>query len=574
MPVVLGLNCYKHDSSAALVADGRILAAAEEERFERKKHYSGYPRRAVEFVLADAGLKAGDVDHVAYYMLPGLVFRENLAYSRHYIFRRGGLRFLAGQLAGATKMRRIPSTVRDHLTALRSDAAFHFVEHHRAHAWAAMACSGWDSAAVLTMDGVGERDTSLLGEAGEDGLRVISRSRFPHSPGILYSALTAYLGFRPDNDEYKVMGLSSYGEPEYLELFRRMIHHDGGRVVVDTDLADIHMGVWGSSMTEEALRELGPPRRKGEEIEQRHMDIAASMQTALEETGLGLARWLRERTDSPRLVVSGGVGLNCVMNGLLERESGFEEVYPLPPSHDAGTSLGAAVAVHRQLGAGTPASPGNMFLGSSYSATEMEDALRTAKIPYTAPEGLASRVAEMLSRGLIVAVFTGRMEFGPRALGARSILADPRRQDMKDIVNRYVKHREEFRPFAPVVLRQRAGEYFIGCSDSPYMIKTYPVAESKRDEIPSVTHVDGTARVQTIEREDNPFYHDVVAEFDRITGVPVLMNTSFNVRGEPIVESPLDAIRCAFGTGIDALAMPPFLVVKREAAEHSNGDGN
>jgi carbamoyltransferase len=302
------------------------------------------------------------------------------------------------------------------------------------------------------------------------------------------------------------------------------------------------------------------------------MDIAASMQTALEKTGLGLARWLHERTDGQRMVVSGGVGLNCVMNGVLERESGFDEVYPLPPSHDAGTSLGAAAAVHRKLGAGTPASPGNMFLGSSYSPAEIEEALRTAKIPYTAPDGLAARVAEMVSGGLIVAVFAGRMEFGPRALGARSILADPRREDMKDIVNRYVKHREEFRPFAPVVLRERAGEYFSGCTDSPYMIKTYPVVESKRGEIPSVTHVDGTARVQTIVREDNPFYYDVVAEFGRMTGVPVLMNTSFNVRGEPIVESPLDAIRCAFGTGIDALAMPPFLVVKREAAENSNGD--
>jgi carbamoyltransferase len=564
MSVVLGLNCYKHDSSAALVVDGRVAAAAEEERFQRVKHYSGYPRRAIEFVLDHAGLSASDVDHVAYYMLPWLVFRENLTYSRHYLLRPGGMRFLAGQLAGALRMRRIPSTVRQHLEGLREDVGFHFVEHHRAHVWAALVCSGWDSAAVLTMDGVGERDTSLLGAVGPGGIRVLSRSRFPNSPGILYSAVTSYLGFRPDNDEYKVMGLSSYGTPRYLDLFGRMLHHDGrGHIRVDTSLADIHMGVFGPGITEEAMEVLGPPRKRGEGIEQRHMDIACSAQRALEETGLGLAGWLRERTDSRRLLVSGGVGLNCVMNGLLERESGFGEVYPLPPSHDAGTSLGAAAAVYRSEEDGPDLrTPPNMFLGSVYSKREIAGALKMAKIPFTAPEELERRVAAMVAEGRIVAVFTGRMEFGPRALGARSILADPRRPDMKDEVNRYVKHREEFRPFAPVVLRERAGEYFTGCTDSPYMIKTYPVEESKRDVVPSVTHVDGTARVQTIRREDNPFYYDVVEEFDRLTGVPVLMNTSFNVRGEPIVESPLDAIRCFFGTGIDALAMPPYLVIK------------
>ncbi len=564
MSAVLGLNCYKHDSSAALLVDGKVAAAAEEERFQRIKHYSGYPRRAIDFVLSRAGLSVSDIDNVAYYMLPGLVFRENLAYSRHYLLRPGGLRFLAGQLAGALRMRRIPAKVRDHLEALGDHVGFHFVEHHRAHVWAALACSGWESASVLTMDGVGERDTSMLGEVGPEGIGVHSRSRFPNSPGVFYSAVTAYLGFRPDNDEYKVMGLSSYGRPRYLDLFRRIICHDGkGGIRVDTSLADIHMGVWGARMGPEVRREIGPPRGGGGEIERRHMDIASSAQAALEETGLGLARWLRERTAGDRLLVSGGVGLNCVMNGLLERESGFAKVYPLPPSHDAGTSLGAAVAVHHGLEGQPPVqAPPNMFLGSGYSEGEIRQALETAKIPFTRPEGLPRKVARMVAEGLIVAVYAGRMEFGPRALGARSILADPRREDMKDIVNRYVKHREEFRPFAPVVLREHAGEFFAGCTDSPYMIKTYPVAETKRDVIPAVTHVDGTARVQTIRREDNPFYYDVVAEFGRITGVPVLMNTSFNVRGEPIVESPLDAIRCFFGTGIDALAMPPCLVVK------------
>jgi len=566
MAAILGINCYKHDSAAALIMDGRLVAAAEEERFRRIKHYSGYPSKAVEFVLSEASLEPSDIDHIAFYMLPGLVMRENLAHSRHYIAKRGGLFFLLSQLNGARKMRNIGTTAREHLGE-GLDAPVTFVEHHRAHADSAVFCSGFSEAAVLTMDGVGERDTSVLASFSEGALRIHSRSRFPDSPGIFYSAVTRYLGFMPDNDEYKVMGLSSYGEPEFLKLFRRIIGSRDGRIVVDTGLLDIHMGVHHASFRSEAAGLLGPPRKPGDPISARHMNIACSAQRALEEVGLSLARYLREVSGLDRLVISGGVGLNCVMNGLIEKETGFSEVYPMPASHDAGTSVGAALQVHRNYYPDIPLEvPESMYLGPSFSETEILADLKMARLSWERPDDLARLTAEMVAEGKIVALFNGRMEFGPRALGNRSILADPRREDMKDILNGVVKHREPFRPFCPSCLVESSGEYFQGCAEAPYMIKTYPVVEERKGQIPSVTHVDGTARVQTVRREVNPFYYGVIEDFKDITGVPVVLNTSFNIRGEPIVATPVDAIRCFYGTGIDALVMPPFLL-KKECGE-------
>ena len=567
MPAVLGINCYKHDSAAALLVDGRLVGAAEEERFQRIKHYSGYPARTIEYLLEEAGIEASDIDHIAFYMLPGLVFRENLAYSRHYILtERNGPAFLAGQLNAARKMRNIDSVLADHLgPALR--ARIHFVEHHRAHAAGAFFMAGLERAAVLTMDGVGERDTSILGTYGPEGLRVLSRSRFPHSPGIYYSTITRHLGFRPDNDEYKVMGLSSYGEPEHLDLFRSIIHATpDGRIRLDTGKLWIHQGVHTARFGEGAGDIVGGRRRPGESLTPSHQNLACSAQRALEEAGLALARWLRDRTDERDLVIAGGVGLNCVMNGLIERESGFDRVFPMAASHDAGTSVGAAVMVHEAEFPECPLSPpGDCYLGPGYSTGRIEDALTGCRLDHERPGGLADAIAGLIEQGKVVALFRGRMEFGPRALGNRSILADPRPASMKDTVNSVVKHREGFRPFAPSCLEERAGEFFDGCVNSPFMIKTYDVRPSMRERIAAVTHVDGTARVQTVSRDDNPFYWEVIEAFGKRTGVPVVLNTSFNVRGEPIVCSPVDAIRCFYGTGIDALAMPPFLIRKRPA---------
>ncbi len=567
MASILGINCYKHDSAAALLVDGRLVAAVEEERFRRVKHFSGYPAMAVEYVLKEASMKPSELDHIAFYMLPGLVMRENLTYSRHYLSRKGGLFFLLSQLNGARKMRDIGNAVRDHLGD-DPESKVHFVEHHVAHAEAAVFCSGFHDAAVLTMDGVGERDTSILADFDGSRLKVFSRSRFPNSPGMFYSAVTRYLGFRPDNDEYKVMGLSSYGEPVYSDLFRRIIGCKDGVIRLNSRLLDLHMGVHHSGFSGEAMKIMGPPRNPGEPITENHENIACSAQKVLEEVALSLALRLGKLSGRDNLVVSGGVGLNCVLNGMLEREAGFSEVYPLPASHDAGTSMGAAVHVHRKLYPDVPlVPPGNMYLGPSYPEEELRKALETARLSWEEPDDLEKVTADLIARGKIVALFNGRMEFGPRALGNRSILADPRRKEMKDVLNNSVKHREPFRPFCPSCLEEVAGEYFEGCNDSPYMIKTYPVIKEKRDVIPSVTHVDGTARVQTVNAEENPFYYGVIKSFGDKTGVPVVLNTSFNVRGEPIVDTPVDAIRCFYGTGIDVLIMPPFLLRKDGAGK-------
>lgn len=562
MAAILGINCYKHDAAVALLLDGELVAAADEERFRRIKHYPLYPEKAVEYVIKAASIGPEHIDHIAFYMLPAVVMRENITYSRHYLLRRGGIHFLLSQLNSARRMRDIGRTVRTHLGEKLS-APVSFVEHHTAHADAAVFFSGFDNTAILTMDGVGERDTSLLASYGKNGFSVHSSSRFPNSPGIYYSAVTRHLGFIPDNDEYKVMGLSSYGEPEFLDLFRKIISSDRGRIRVNTRMLDIHMGVHGSSFSPEVQKVIGSPRQPGSEITDLHKNVACSAQRALEETGLSLARYLRDVSGMDRLVISGGVGLNCVMNGLIEREAGFLEVYPFPASHDAGTSAGAAVHVHRQFYPEIPLiRPGSVYLGPSFSEEEILDVLKMARLSWERPDNLADKTAELIEQGKIVALFNGRMEFGPRALGNRSILADPRRDDMKDIVNSVVKHREPFRPFCPSCLEEYSGEYFEGCGIAPYMIKTYPVFPDKVREIPSVTHVDGTARVQTVSRETNPFYYNVIESFYRRTDVPVVLNTSFNIRGEPIVATPVDAVRCFYGTGIDALVMPPFLLLK------------
>jgi len=562
MAVILGLNCYKHDSSAALLVDGRLVAAVEEERLRRIKHYADYPAKAIDYALSEAGIGPENIDHIAFYMQPGIVMRENLAYSRNYILQKGGPFFLLGQLNAARKMGAIGETIRAHLGP-DLKAEVHFVEHHIAHADAAYYCSGFEEAAVLTMDGVGERCTSMLASFRPDGYTVHSSSRFPHSPGIYYSAVTKFLGFMPDNDEYKVMGLSSYGEPKYIELFRKILSQRNGQIRLDSQLLDIHRGVQQTSFSESVRRIIGPPRRPGTEITQNHMAIACSAQKVIEEVGLGLARYLKEVSGLRKLVISGGVGLNCVMNGLLDKESGFDEVYPLPPSHDAGTSIGAAVRVHRDIFPEVPLeTPPGMYLGPSFSEEEIAAVLDMARLSWTRPENPADKAAELVEQGKVLGLFHGRMEFGPRALGNRSILADPRRSDMKDIVNAVVKHREAFRPFCPSCLEEHADEYFEGCTSAPYMIKTFRVLPGKEEIIPSVTHVDGTARVQTVTREVNPFYYDVIESFYRRTGVPVILNTSFNIRGEPIVTTPVDAVRCFYGTGIDALLMPPFLLEK------------
>lgn len=566
MTAILGVNCFKHDAAAALLIDGVLVGASEEERFSRLKHDAGYPQKAIDHLLTQSGLKPSDIDHVAYYMQPSKIRKETFRAFPGYIRRKGAVRFFLGQLSGSAKMASISGRMQEHL-GKSFDPEFHFIDHHQAHAWSAWFGAGCLDAAVLTMDGAGERHSSLLGSITGGVLKEYRRTQLPVSPGLFYSAVTRFLGFTPDNDEYKVMGLSSYGKPVYLDLFRRIISAEDGRFKVDSSLMDVSMGVHHAIFSSEVLSILGEPRNPGEgEPDQRHENIACSAQRAIEEAGLSVVKYLRQQSDHDLLVIAGGVALNCVMNGLFERESGFKEIYPFPAPNDAGTSIGAAVAVHRLVSPDIPLGElDTMYLGSGFTADEILDDIEMAKLSPTSPENLAGTVAEMISRGLVVAVYQGRTEFGPRALGNRSILADPRRAEMKDIVNGVVKHREGFRPFAPACIQEEAGKYFSGCVRSSHMIKTYPVVEGMGSVIPAVTHVDNTARVQTVTREENAFYYDVIKEFGKITGVSVVLNTSFNIRGEPIVNTPVDAVRCYYGTGIDALAMPPFLFVKKSA---------
>jgi carbamoyltransferase len=563
MTAILGVNCFKHDAAAALLVDGVLVGASEEERFTRRKHDAGYPEKAVKFLLDYAGLKPADINHVAYYMKPDQVRRETFRAFPEYMRRKGSVKFFLGQLSGSVRMASIPAIMQEHLGNTFSPK-FHFIDHHEAHAWSAWFGAGCLDAAVLTMDGAGERHSSLAGEISGGVLKEFRRTQLPASPGLFYSAVTRFLGFKPDNDEYKVMGLSSYGEPEYLDLFRKIIWAEDGRFVLNSKLLDVSMGVHHAVFSPEVHRIIGNPRNPGDAApERRHENIAASAQTAIEEAGLAIVRFLAEKTVSDRLVIAGGVALNCVMNGLFEQERVFSEILPFAAPNDAGTSIGAAVAVSRMVSPDIALQPlETMFLGTEFSYLDISADIEMAKLTPVKPVALAETVADLLSRGKVVGVFQGRMEFGPRALGNRSILADPRRAEMKDIVNRIVKHREGFRPFAPACLQEEAGKFFSGCVESPYMIKTYPVVEGMGSVIPAVTHVDNTSRVQTVTRAENPFYYDIIKKFGEITGVPVVLNTSFNVRSEPIVNTPVDAIRCYFGTGIDALAMPPYLFVK------------
>lgn len=570
MNVILGLNCYKHDAAAALFVNGELVGASEEERFSRKKHDADYPKKAIDYLLSEANLKPSDVNHVAFYMKPSEIRRESVLTLPKYLTRKGAVKFFLGQIGASIKMGSIPTKMHEHMGE-SFQPKFHFIDHHESHAWSAWYGAGCRNAAVFTMDGAGEKHSSLLGEITDGQLKEFRRTRLPASPGLFYSAVTKYLGFTPDNDEYKVMGLSSYGKPEYLDLFRRIIYAVDGRFVLNHKLIDVTMGVHHAIFSKEVISTIGLPRDPSDgEPTERYQNIAASAQRAIEEAGLSIVKYLREQSSHDLLILSGGVALNCVMNGLFERESGFQEISPFPAPNDAGTSIGAAVAVHKIIAPEEPLKTlKTMYLGYGASEKEILSDINMAKLSPSKPDNLAKKVAGMIAKGLVVAVYQGRTEFGPRALGNRSILADPRLSEMKDIVNGVVKHREGFRPFAPACLEEDAKEYFVDCEKSSHMIKTYQVVEGMGAVIPAVTHVDNTARVQTVTKLENPFYYDVISEFKKLSGVAVILNTSFNIRGEPIVNTPIDAVRCYFGTGIDALAMPPYLFVKKPSGMES-----
>ena len=571
MTRILGISAFYHDSAATLLEDGRIVAALQEERFTRKKHDASFPRRAVETCLRIGDCRPKDLDYVVFYEKTFPKFERLL---ETYLDRwPKGIR---------SYLKAIPLWVKDKLWMkenLRRELDYEgpilFAEHHESHAASAFYPSPFRRAAIYTVDGVGEWTTTALGRGSGGEFELLKEIRFPHSLGLLYSTFTYFLGFRVNSAEYKVMGLAPYGRPRFADRIREEIIHvdEDGAFRLNLRYFDFETGL---TMASNAFSDLWgrPPRRPGEPLDAFHKDLAASIQQVTEEVVLRTTRHLHRLTGEENLCMAGGVALNCVANGRILRESPFLRLWVQPASGDAGGSLGAALAVwHRFLGGermrddddgrdGQSAS----LLGTEYDDRSVEELLRSRSAVFDRlPDGeLFDYAARRLDRGAVVGWFQGRMEFGPRALGNRSILADPRRAGMLDEVNRRVKYRESFRPFAPAVLEERAGEYFELGRPSPYMLLVAFVAPGGRGAIPAVTHVDGSARVQTVARDDNPRFHQLLATFDGLTGCPVLLNTSFNVRGEPIVESPADAYRCFMRTGIDLLVLNNFVLRKRD----------
>ena len=543
MSTILGINAVFHDPAAALVVDGVTVAAAEEERFTRRKHgkdpvpFSAWelPVAAIRWCLDHAGADPGDVDAVAYSYDPDLAPDAGPAITDR-----------DWEPLRTLYVRRVPRFLDAAVPGLPTDR-LQYVAHHVAHAASACVAAPDDTSAVLVLDGRGE-DSSHLGGRWRDGaLEVLAGQRLPHSLGLLYEEVTAHLGFRRSSDEYKVMALASYGDPErFAPVLRDHVRAgaDGGFTVRPLDLAS-----------------LAPPRRAGEDIAAEHADLAAALQVRLEEVVLDLARWLHARTGEQAITLAGGVALNCVANGRLAAEGPFERVWVQPAAGDSGTALGAALAVAAQRG--EPCAPFTTpALGRGWDDSEIEATLDDADLRYRRPADLAGEVATALADGAVVGWFQGRSEYGPRALGHRSLLCDPRKPENLSRMNA-IKGREEFRPVAPMVLAERAPEIFEGVHPSPYMLFVHRVRPEWVDRIPAAVHVDGTARIQTVDARDEPMVAAMLRAFDERTGVPVVVNTSFNTAGRPMVDTPREALEC-FGSGpIDLLALGPFLVPRR-----------
>jgi carbamoyltransferase len=580
--IILGINAYHANSSAAIVADGQLLAAVEEERLNRVKYAAGLPARAIQYCLGHAGVKLSEVDHIAIPRNPwarlGTKLRFATRMPKFAIDRARVMKRFAGiQEDLAATFEVSPDTIR---------AKFHRIEHHRAHLASAFYASPFERAAILSADGLGDFASSMwaLGEGPE--MKHLGEVTFPHSLGMYYTALTQYVGFWKFGDEFKVMGLAAYGQPEFLDEFRRIVYADGPlsfrlgleyfnhqRQGADMTWRDADQTpVLGRLFSTYLEERLGPARQADEPLEQRHRNIAASMQAALEE--VLIAHWseLSRKTGEKSLCLAGGVAFNCVANGKIFGHSPFERVYVQPAAGDAGLAVGAALAVnHQVLGRPRAFVMDHAGWGPQFSTEEIRLALEPIRgagdeiqIDQFDEETLVRTTARHISEGKIVGWFQGRAEWGPRALGQRSILADPRRPEIKEILNRRIKHREIFRPFAPSILEEASGEFFEKAHPSPFMTFAYNVRQEKRGVIPAPTHVDGTARLQTVSRTANPLYWKLIRAFGDLTGVPVVLNTSFN-DNEPIVCRPEEALDCFRRTQLDVLVMGNFILEKKSA---------
>jgi len=589
---VLGISAFYHDSAACLLEDGAIVAAAQEERFTRKKGDAAFPLHAARYCLQAGGIAASQLAYVGFYDKPLLKF-ERILETYLGIAPRGFGQF---RIAGPLWMKEKLFLDREIRRALGYDGEILYAEHHESHAASAFFPSPFEQAAILTVDGVGEWATASFGAGRGNDFELLQELHWPDSLGLLYSAFTYYTGFKVNSGEYKVMGLAPYGEPNYVDvIYRKLIDlREDGSFTLNQEYFNYLTGL---TMTNGAFDRLfgGPPRVPESKLTQREMDLARSVQVVCEEVMLRMARTLHRETGMDNLCLAGGVALNCVANGRILREGPFRRLWIQPAAGDAGGALGVAQLIwHRYCKQPRSVAPGRdgmqgAYLGPAFSPQEIEAYLVSQGAPYERLERgcLLRQAARLLADEKVVGWFDGRMEFGPRALGARSILGDPRSPRMQAQMNLKIKFREGFRPFAPSVLRERAGEYFELACDSPYMLLVAPVKQERqipmsdeqrrlwgieqlnvvRSDIPAVTHIDYSARVQTVTRDTNPNYYDLITEFDRLTGCPVLVNTSFNVRGEPIVCTPADAYRCFMRTNIDYLIVGPFLLDKTQQPE-------
>jgi carbamoyltransferase len=557
---ILGLSYHgNHESAAALLKDGELIAAAEEERFSRVKYDRSFPTRAIAFCLKEAGITADDLEHVGFFWQPWRGIGRRIGYALAglpYSLSRGSRN--AGVLFDLLSAQRIFRSA----TGYRG--AFHFIEHHLTHAASVFYSSGFDEAAILTLDGTGEEASCWIGDGNGTTLTRFQHTLWPHSLGHLYATATQYLGFKKFADEYKVMGLAAYGAPRYLDMFRNIITvSPEGTFAIDLHYVDYQYFKerWYSDLW---LRTFGPARSPGEELEERHKDIAASLQARLEEVVTELAAYALRRSGKKRLCLSGGVALNAVAVGALAESGVADAVYTNPVSGDAGCALGAAYFMHHCLLAHTARHPlPHAFWGEAFSDDEIEAILTKEHVSYEKLTDPAGTAAQLLANGHIIGWFQGRAEYGQRALGHRSILADPRHAATKEKINALVKHRESFRPFAPAILAEFQQEYFDWGAPVPFMTEVHPVREAQQERIPAVVHVDGTARLQTVQKETNPLFWELISHFHELTGVPVVLNTSFNMAGEPMVNSPEDALRTFQNSTLDALCIGHFLLKKQ-----------
>ena len=561
---VLGISCFYHDSAAALLRDGVVVAACQEERLSRKKHDQDFPARAVKYVLKQAGIGPGDLDAVGFYDKPLLKFERMLS---TYIatFPRSFGSFRKAMPVWIKEKLWVPSIIRKELRPYKGPILF--AEHHMSHAASCFLVSPFEEAAILTVDGVGEWATASFGVGKGSDITLFKEIRFPHSLGLLYSAFTYYLGFKVNSAEYKVMGLAPYGKPVHVDRIMKEIVHlnEDGSFKLNMKYFSYDYGL---TMTNGAFSDFfgGPPRKPETWMTEREFDIAASIQKVCEEIVLRMTRYIHEQTRLTRLCMAGGVALNCVANGRVIRETPFKELFVQPAAGDAGGAVGVAHYLYNTLGK-QPRGPAwtHAYLGPEYDDAEIRQYLDASGATYRvlSDGDIVRETARHIADGNVIGWFQGRMEFGPRALGGRSILADPRDPKMRDTLNMKIKFREGFRPFAPSVLADKASEWFEIDCDSPYMLLVAQVREGKRC-IPSVTHVDNSARLQTVTREASPLYYDLIGEFERLTGVPVVINTSFNVRGEPIVCTPHDAYLCFMRTNMDHLVLGHHLLDKKQ----------